>query len=215
LVVTPALARRILVEYNYERQRAIRRPHVLFLADEMRRGNFTPGSQIAFAEHRGKLILTNGQHRLNAQIECQETVEYQVLVQPAANAADVNRLYYRQDRGGRSRTEAEVLLAVGVAQRYGLTATMARAVFQAQPMIANNFQRVSVHADPTLRNDDLRLEGCRSWWAMAATYGHMIEPRTQAGSQAPGDSPGCRGGAGDTQVSTRARRRVLGGRGQG
>lgn len=176
LTVTPALARRILVEFNYERQRAVRRPHVLFLADEMRRGNFVSGSQLAFASYRGKLILTNGQHRLNAQIESQETVEYQVLVQTAENVADVNRLYYRQDRGGRGRTDAEVLVSVAVAERYGMTATMARATFLAQPLIAKNFARPSIHDDPGLRNDDLRLDGCRPWWPIAATYGRIIAP---------------------------------------
>lgn len=175
LTVTPAVARRILIEYNYERQRAVRRPHVLFLADEMRRGSFQSGSQLAFARHRDKLILINGQHRLNAQIESQETVEYQVLIQDAQTWAEIHKLYYRQDRGGRGRTEAEVLIAVGVAERYGMTSTLARSVFKAQPLIANNFVWPRIHDDPSLRNDDLRLDGCKPWWSIAATYGRIID----------------------------------------
>jgi hypothetical protein len=174
LQITPAVARRILLENNYERQRKVRDAHVAFLADEMRRGSFSPGSQLAFARYAGKLILTNGQHRLNAQVESAETVEYQIIIHDAANAADIHRHYYRQDRGGRARSDSEVLASIGVAARYGLSTTMARSVFQAQPLIANKFVRPSMISDPTLRNDDLRIQNCKPWWPLAATYQGLI-----------------------------------------
>lgn len=175
LVVTAQMARQILAENNYDRQRPVRAPHVAFLADEMRRGNFVPGSQIAFARLGGRLILVNGQHRMTAQVACNGTVEYQVLVQDASNMEDVSRYYYRQDRGQRVRSDAEVLAAVGVAQTYGLSATVARSVFQAVPLISNRFLRPSISEDPTLRNDDLRLEACRPWWEVAEAYQYIIK----------------------------------------
>lgn len=176
LSVSPALAKRILLENNYERQRTVRPAHVAFLADAMRRGSFSPGSQIAFARVADKLVLTNGQHRLNAQMECAETVEYQVIIHNAATAGDVHRLYYRQDRGGRARSDAEVLASIGAADRFGLSSTLARSVFQAQPLIANKFVRQSMVNDPTLRNDDLRIQNCKPWWPLAATYQGLISP---------------------------------------
>lgn len=173
--VTPAMARQMLAENNYDRQRPARAPHVAFLADEMRRGNFLGGSQIAFARLNGRLILVNGQHRMTAQVASNATVEYQVLIQDAHDAEDVSRYYYRQDRGQRVRSDSEVLAAVGVAQTYGLTATIARSVFQAAPLIENRFRRPSIHEDPTLRNDDLRLEACRPWWEVAEAYQYIIK----------------------------------------
>lgn len=174
--VSPVLARRVLVSANYERQRPVSPSHVAFLADEMRRGSFLPGTQIAFARHAGKLVLVNGQHRLNAQIEADEDVEYQVVIHDAASDADVHRLYYRHDRGGRQRSDAQVLASVGVAEGHGITKTLARAVFQAMPLIANGFLRPNFAEEPSLRNDDLRLEMCKPWWGIAHTYEQLIAP---------------------------------------
>lgn len=174
LFITPALAAQLLASANYERQRPVKAPHVAFLADEMRRGSFLSGTQIAFARLGEKLVLVNGQHRLNAQVQADEGVEYQVLIHDVGSADAVHALYYRHDRGGRARTEAEVLASVGVAEQYGLAKTLARSVFQAQPLISNRFLRLTYADDPTLRNDDLRLEACKPWWPIAAQYQAMI-----------------------------------------
>lgn len=176
LKVTPALARRILTLHNYERQRPLKHTHVSFLADEMRRGSFLAGTQIAFAKHKDRLILVNGQHRLNAQIESAETVEYQVIIHTAETAADVHRHYYRHDRGGKARSDSEVLASVGIAERFNLSATLTRAVFHAQPLIANGFTRPNHMENVTLRNDDLRLDGCKPWWSSAETFQGLVAP---------------------------------------
>lgn len=176
LVVTPQFARQVLATANYDRQRPIRAPHVSFLADEMRRGNFVPGTQLTFAKLGDKLILVNGQHRLTAQAVCEATVEYQVLIQVAATMSDVARYYYRQDRGGRARSDAEVLAAIGVASDYGLSASFARSVFRAVPLINNRFLRPNLSTDPTLRNDDLRLEACKPWWPVAESFEYIVKP---------------------------------------
>lgn len=173
--ITPMVARRILAEHNYSRQRPVRAPHVSFLVDEMRRGNFVSGTQIAFARRNNTLVLVNGQHRLTAQALSEATMEYQVLIQEAVDDEDIARFYYRQDRGGRARSDAEVLAAIGVAEKHGLTATVARSVFQAIPLIENKFQRPSIHTDPTLRNDDLRLDACRPWWPFAESFEYIIK----------------------------------------
>jgi hypothetical protein len=180
LDVTPQLARLILAHANYERQRPVKAQHVAFLADEMRRGSFLPGTQIAFARMGRRLILVNGQHRLTAQNVSDESVQYQVVIHDVATADAVHALYYRHDRGGRARSEAEVLASVGVADQFGLKKTLARSVFQAQPLIANRFLRPSFNNDPTLRNDDLRLEACKPWWPVAAEYQAMIKDAPNA-----------------------------------
>lgn len=171
--VTAATAKHILADFNYDRQRPIRAPHVAFLADEMRRDCFIGGTQMVFANLGDKFILVNGQHRLTAQVVSGATVEYQVLVQHAETMEDVARLYYRQDRGGRARSDNELLAAVGVGSAYGLQSKFARNVFTAVPVINNGFVKATASTDPTLRNDDMRLEACKPWWPIAESYGYI------------------------------------------
>lgn len=175
-LVTPALARRITEEATFRRQRPIKSHHVEFLAQQMRHGRFTSGTQIVFVRlPDGQFYFVNGYHRMHAQIRTGKSIEYQILIHDAEDEEEIIRFYYRQDRGQRVRSEAEVLAAVGAAEKYNLTKTMTRAVFQAQPLIDNNFVRPTVYADPTARDDDLRLEACRPWWAVAAEYEALIK----------------------------------------
>jgi hypothetical protein len=175
MVVTPALAQRVIEEVNYKGQRQLAASHVAFLADEMRRGTFRAGTQIAFGRLGRDLHLVNGQHRMHALVQSGEDIEFQILIEDATDAEDLAALWCTFDRGGRNRSDAQVLAAHGISDRYGLSKTVARSIWQAQPLIANRFLRPSFQDDPTLRNDDLRMEGCKPWWEIGATYERLIE----------------------------------------
>lgn len=175
MVVGSALAQRILEDANYDGQRPLGQPHVAFLANHMRRNTFRRGTQLGFALIDGHLVLTNGQHRLNAIVQSGAEVEFQVLIEPAKNAQELAAIYYSHDRGARHRSDAEVLAAVGVADRFGLSRSAARSIFQAQPLISNRFVRPSYLDDPSIRNDDIRLEACKNWWAIGAKYEALLE----------------------------------------
>lgn len=175
LTVGPALAERILAEAHYDGQRPIAPHHVTLLKEDMRRDRWTPGSQIAFGRLGGRFYLLNGRHRMTSVIESGRDIEFQVLLLDAADEADLASLYYRFDRRQRARSNAEVLAALKVSERFGLSKTMTRAVFDAALLVANGFERPNYQADPVgVRSDDARLATAEAWWAHGATYEGLI-----------------------------------------
>jgi hypothetical protein len=170
LNVTPAFAGRVLAEMNYEAQRALSPLHVAFLADHMRRGTFRPGSQIAFAKLGEKLILTNGQHRLQAVVDSGRPVEFQILIQELETPEQLAAAYYTFDRGARARGIGDVLSSVGIVEKHGIPKRVANAVFQAYPMLVSGFESSHSVGDPAARNDDVRLVALENWWPLATAF---------------------------------------------
>jgi hypothetical protein len=167
VVVDPQMAATVLTTMNYPGQRKLRSGHVAALAAAMRRKAFTPGGQIAFARIGKSLQLINGQHRLSAVIEAGRDIEFQVLIVDCKNHAEVAKHYYSFDRLSTARSDADVLSAVGIPERWQISPTMARAVWQCVPIIEHGFERVNHAADPDRRDDDRRLSLCSQWWPVA------------------------------------------------
>jgi len=174
LNVTPVFAAHILDELNYEGQRGVSASHVAFLADHIRRGTFRPGTQIAFARFDGRLYLTNGQHRLHAVVESGRPVEFQVLIQEIDTKEQLAALYYTFDRGGRARSNADVLASVGIVDRFGIPKHVAARVWQAYPILVSNFENGSISKSPSARNDDVRISALEPWWPLAAEFYERI-----------------------------------------
>lgn len=175
LVVTPTFAGKVLECNNYERQRPVSATHVAFLAEHMRRGTFRPGTQLAFARLGDHLILTNGQHRLQAVVDSGRPAEFQILIQDMDTPEQVAAAYYTFDRGGRARCDADVLESAGICDRFGIPKQFARAVFQGYPLLSGKFHRSNYLTDATSRNDDVRLAGLESWWPHAAAFYRHLE----------------------------------------
>jgi len=175
LLINPDLAETILAEMVYEGQRTVRAGHVKALAAAMRRKVFSAGSQIAFARLGRQLLLINGQHRLHGVVEAGRSVEFQVLIVNCKTAEDVARHYYTFDRLTTARSDADVLNAIGVSERFGVSPSMARGVWQAVPLIEHGFERVNYAHDPERRDDDRRLGLCAQWWEVAAKFDAILE----------------------------------------
>jgi len=175
ITITPELALRITQQCGYERQRPIRPAHVNVLASQMRRREWTSGTQIHFARlPDGMLVLLNGNHRIHAVVRSDTTVRFQVLVTDAPNMDGLKTLYRRHDRMQAGRTIADALAAEGLVEKHGLQVRMAQAVFKAMPVIHNNFQGAR-KADPyILRSDEHRLRMADDWWATAQLYQDAI-----------------------------------------
>lgn len=181
LLVAPELAKRILAEANYERQRPVYSHHIVLLADAMRRNKWTAGSQIAFALFGGRLHLVNGQHRMHAVIQAGRSIEFQVLIEPCQTMAEVDALYYRFDVQQRKRSIAEVLNAAEVADRHGLSKGLAKATYEAVALIMNGMQRPNYAVEPIKASSiDARLDAARTWWPIAAKYEAFIESAPKA-----------------------------------
>lgn len=138
--LNPAQAGAVLRDCGYENNRDVERAqkHVAVLTEAMRRGLWLPRDQIAFANLGGKLILVNGHHRMAAQAASGVDIEWSVVIYPCNNAADVAALYARFDTNVRKRTDENIMSALGVADLLGVTPTIARSVWRAAPMLANN-----------------------------------------------------------------------------
>jgi hypothetical protein len=177
MVFDPPLASQVLATMNFFGQRGVFAPHVRRLAGEMERGMFRAGGQIAFVRHMGALTLVDGQHRLRAVVMSARAQEFQVLIVDAGPNDNVGSIYYTFDRGARARGDADVLNALGIPERFGLNATVSRAVFHAYPLLANHLRRVSAVSDTTgSRLDDVRLEGCEALWPLAARFSGLMAP---------------------------------------
>lgn len=175
-VIGPALAERILTEAHYDGQRKTYDHHVTLLADMMRRGKWTRGSQIAFARMGERLFLVNGRHRMHAVLASQRDIEFQVLIVDVQTMEEVAALYYHFDVATRTRGTADILKAVGGGEAHGLSKGMATALYSAVSLISNrlvwpNYQRDPVEA----RSVDHRLDAMKPWWPPAKQYETIID----------------------------------------
>lgn len=175
LKVDRALAQRILDEANYSRQRKLYPHHVELLAESMRRGRWTAGSQIAFAVLRGELHLVNGQHRMAAVIAAGGRYEFQVLLLTCRSEPELHSLYYRFDAEARQRSTAEILNAVDFADGNAITKRMAKTVYDASIVLHFRFERPNYQIDPVaVRSFDYRLDLAQPWAKFGAIYDRLI-----------------------------------------
>lgn len=119
----PEDAQYMLTNHNYVGQRAIRKPHVNFLANEILNGRFREGTAIGICHTPdGKKHLVNGQHTLSAVIACKKPVLLSVESYECRNMEEVARIFATYDRQ-RTRTSSDVFHAYGLAGDLGLTQT--------------------------------------------------------------------------------------------
>ncbi len=171
------LARRILDERVYERQRPVAKHGVALWAEMLRRKSFHQDHQIWFGLLNGRLHLIDGQHRLRAVAESGVQAAFQVMIWNISTEADLHEAYTCFDRVGRPRSLSEVLNAHGISEMYGLTKGGAREVFRAALLIRYNFDPPHQNLDPiAIRNDQERLKYAEPLWAIAAEYEKLIRP---------------------------------------
>lgn len=165
LTLTPLQAKLVLANCQFEGQRPISPQQVAILADEMKRGVWTPRRQINFAiVPDGRYLLVNGYHRMHAQIQAGKSIEWQVNLQPVKNVKDLGDFYNTFDTVDRKRGSTDIIRASGFAERASLSGDAARLLYAAMPFIASRFI-VSAHSRDYLTNAqaDLRI-------AMATRY---------------------------------------------
>lgn len=177
MFIGPELAARVLEERNYERQRPRAKHGVTLWAEMLRRGGFTDGFQVWFGLLDGRLHLIDGQHRLGGVVEAATGATFQVEIMPLASADDLHVAYTCFDRVGRPRSLSEVLNALDVADRHGITKSVAREVFRAALLIHFKFDPPHQNVDPiAIRNDQERLKYAEPYWPVAAEYERLIHP---------------------------------------
>ena len=172
---TPAQANAVLNSHAYAKNRDITRSsrHVAVLAEIMRRGLWLPKDQIAFASLNGDLVLVNGHHRMAAQIQSGRDIEWSVAIYPCGSDDDVSALYSRFDTNMKKRSDENIISALGLAAGASISPTMARSLWRAVPLLANNLKpgRRDVSDDFFVRHiADDRLEIARAYAPEAREY---------------------------------------------
>lgn len=169
--LTAVQANQVLLQAEYEGQRAISATHVDVLADLMKRGQWLPKNQIDFADIDGRLVLVNGYHRMNAQVASGKTILWTIVIHPCRDDAEVRSLYYKFDTNARTRTGVQIIAGIGFADQHGLSAGMAAKLFNAIPIIASGFSKAVKDRDTlTTRVTDRRLALAREYAPAARLY---------------------------------------------
>lgn len=131
-------AGRILDTEQFDRQRRVRKDHVILLSRLMLSGDFQP-SEIKFAvTPDGRRYLINGQHRLLAIIMCRRPQTLLVTMVPASDMFQVSILYSAEDRG-LARTISDTYGALDIAARIGLPPHFVRRAGAAMHLIDGGF----------------------------------------------------------------------------
>lgn len=136
---TAAQANIVLRECHFDGQRGISKDHVSVLADIMKRGKWEEKDKLDFAVVHGRPILVNGYHRMQAQIASGKSVRWTVVTHQCRSMEDVRALYFRFDTNTRLRSAQAVLKAMDFGDKTGLQSQTAQALYNAMPLIANNF----------------------------------------------------------------------------
>jgi len=97
--ITPALALRILNECAYKYERRIREDHIAAHVTRLRAGTFWRGRQISFALFNGKLVCTNGHHRLIACVKAGKSIFVMIEVVHVDSEKMIHNIYGSHDSG--------------------------------------------------------------------------------------------------------------------
>lgn len=115
-VVTPAAARHLRDTAHFSRQRKISPANVQRLADEMKAGRFTPGTQVYVCVlPNGQQLVVNGNHTLEAVAMSGLPQILSVTRHPVADEDEAGRIYAVFDIQ-KTRSWADSLRAVGTGE---------------------------------------------------------------------------------------------------
>ena len=172
IIVTPETAARMLEKFKYEGQRNISPLHVAKLAAQMTAGVWTEGSQLAFGVlPDGATKLVNGYHRLSAVIKSGVAIEFQSLLVPAKDEAELHALYYRFDVVQADRSGRMVMRSTGIGERLGISKEALLGAYGAGVIIETGLTIVhSSKADPIHGTPDGKLAAIEPWWDFVKQY---------------------------------------------
>lgn len=137
-VWTPRHANTAFQHCRYEKNRDEKRgkSHIDALCRQMQNGEWLSRSPLDFALlPDGKLILVNGHHRLLAQVQSGQDIEWQIIIHDCADMDEVRNLFWRFDTVIRKRSTQNVLAGVDAAESLGLSKTASFALVRASVFI--------------------------------------------------------------------------------
>lgn len=181
LVIEPELARQVLAEANYSRQRALSQGNVHKFREQIRNGEWLDTGSIQFVRLDGKLFLVDGQHRLHAIADVDQAMPLVVLISEVKTEAELHLRYSRIDAPDHApRSTRAGLDAYDPIAEFELSKELRQACQAAMGILANRFphRRLAVveKALPTREAHNKMLTG---WGAEAAAYDAILRDGTQ------------------------------------
>ncbi len=178
--MSPEMAARILADCNFEGQRAISRPRVFDHAYAIKEGDWVDDYPIHFAVlPDGRTWLVDGQHRLTAIAEQSSVVGIVVRMVDVDSEKEARHFYAGFDKRSSTRTNVQILDAVELAKEVGLTNRMARAVFEAAPLLLNNMEpitgSVNVMQNPMMFLQQERIKTVSAYAKEAKEYAEIVK----------------------------------------
>lgn len=178
-VIDPGTARYMRDNWNFERQRKISPINVNRLAEEMRQGRFTPGTQIYVCVlPSGEQVIVNGNHTLEA-VHASGTP--QVLVVTRKHVKDIDeagKLYAVFDIH-KARTWLDSIKATGMNE--GETASRTSKVLAALGVIENRFDQGGANLNGVSRLG--RIERAAEYEESATLFFTSIDGASKEGGR--------------------------------
>ena len=172
LMISPNMAKRILEETNFPRQRKVRRSNVQKHLNRVLQGKWRGHDfPITFAripatkDEPEKIWLINGQHRLIMISEYSKALPIKVIIAEAKDEDEAALLYTYFDTPDEQRSDMEVLDARGVTKDLDLPRQAIRAVYSALALLRNDLEPASyLTAEGEIARDrESRMEDIKSW----------------------------------------------------
>lgn len=178
LMITPAMARRILGECRYDRQRPVNEDRVLLLAGYMEHGTFRQNTQLVFVALNGRLYLIDGQHRMHAVDLSGMSQPFRIEVEQCTNEREIDALYCRIDQPGGQRSLTQVSRSLGLHDdaEGGLRPANAALLLRTVPMLMIELQRIPPALRPrSTRDIDAKKTVALDWKPMAIAYQECLD----------------------------------------
>lgn len=173
--MSPGTAKRILEELNFHGQRKIDSRRVFTHEHAIVNGDWMESYPVHFAAlPDGRIWLVDGQHRLTAISTQQAPTPVTIRIVEMESEKEARIFYAGFDGRGSIRTNQQILDAVGVAESLGLTNRMARAVYEAAPLLLNDLEPMSgsmtIKANPGIFLQSRRMAVVSEWSNQAKAY---------------------------------------------
>lgn len=178
--LAPGTAKRILEDLNFPGQRRVDAVRSFRHKVRITEGVWSEAYPIHFASlPDGRLWLVDGQHRLTVISGLEAAIKVTIRIVEMLSEQAARNFYAGFDDKGSVRTNVQILDAVGIADKLNLSNRMARAVYEAAPIIMNKLEPLTgsshVRSNPGLFVHEHRLATVAEWAEQAKQYEQIIE----------------------------------------
>lgn len=182
--LSPSLAKRILEEANFPRQRKIDPKKIQVNKELLRNGNWLGhvfpihfASIPAGNNQPGKLWLVNGQHRLSAIAESDTAAPILIVLREAKNEEEASLWYTLFDNPKESRSDIQIIQAYGCDEFEHLPKRITQSTYRALAYLRNNLEPITTYQENSLliRDRLVRIREMSQWAKEATAYWNDIK----------------------------------------